>query len=405
MTRLEPLLQRAGALLNEARDVVLGRVEGPDPPGWCTTRGWEAFLLGLDEPALRRCEAEGLCAAIEDLPAAPASLRALCAEVRALLTALPCADPSADPGADPALALRGASPRKQAQVAALVRWAGRGSWSRVVDVGAGRGHLTRELARALGAPALGLEREPQRVRAATALAGDAPVGDAPVAFQVADALAGPLPLRPGDLLVGLHACGRLSDVLVEAAARARVDLLLVGCCLQKTAAPAREPVSAQGRRLGLSFPRAVLGLANLHDHVPGAGEITDRSQAGRATRQALRALLRARGASVAAGEELRGLPRWGLRRGLEVAAGLALAARGLPPASPAELRAAATGAAAALERTRRLALPRAALGRPLELAVALDRARALEEAGLATTVEVAFGLAHGPRNLLVRARV
>lgn len=394
---MTPLL-RAGRLLAGARDVVLGRVVGPEPPAWCSARGWEGFLLGLEEGALARCEAQGLARALDALPDAPGSLRELAAEVRALEAGWPDAAPT------PVPALPGASPRKGAQVAALVELVGarrsatshRGAWRRVIDAGAGRGHLTRELARALGVPALGLERDPARVATARALGGT---------FEVRDAANDSLGLAPGDLLVGLHACGRLSDALVEAAAAARVDLVLVGCCLQKTELPGREPLSALGRELGLSFPRPALGLSNLLDHGPGAGEVTARAMAGRETRLALRLLLGARGIELAPGAELRGLPRWGLRRGLSAAVELALEARGLPAATAAELSAAAERAADDLGRVRRLSLPRAMLGRPLELAVALDRARALEEAGLAAAVVPAFGLAHGPRNLGITGNV
>ena len=395
MTRLEAALARAGALLGEARDVVLERVDGPEPPGWCARRGWAGFLLGLPDQALARCEARGLSAAIEDLPGAPTSLRALCAAARALEDELG----TPQGGATAAPALPGAGPRKAGQVAALVALArerGGPPPTRVVDVGAGRGHLTRALARALGVPALGLEREPTRVRSATALgAGEA------ARFEVLDARPGGLPLRPGDLLVGLHACGRLSDVLVEAAREAGVGLLLVGCCLQKTDLPGRSPLSAQGRGLGLDWPRVVLGLANLHDHAPAAAAAWSDTLPARHTRWALRRLLRARGVDLAPGDELRGLPRAGLQRGLMAAARPALAGRGLPEATPVELEEAWRGAGEELVRARRLALPRAVLGRPLELAVALDRARALEEAGQSASVRVAFGLAHGPRNLVV----
>ena len=53
---------------------------------------------------------------------------------------------------------------------------------------------------------------------------------------------------------------------------------------------------------------------------------------------------------------------------------------------------------------RRLGLPRGLLGRLLELALVLDRAVALEEAGHAVRVEPAFPAQVSPRNLALLAR-
>lgn len=78
-------------------------------------------------------------------------------------------------------------------------------------------------------------------------------------------------------------------------------------------------------------------------------------------------------------------------------------ARGLPPADAAELDAVATRAHAEFGSLRRLSLPRLALGRLLEVAVVLDRACALAEAGHAVTVEAVFPQHVSPRNLAILA--
>ncbi|MCZ7677918.1 MAG: hypothetical protein M5U28_03700 [Sandaracinaceae bacterium] len=52
-------------------------------------------------------------------------------------------------------------------------------------------------------------------------------------------------------------------------------------------------------------------------------------------------------------------------------------------------------------RARRLALPRAMLARPLELALVLDRAACLAEHGAAPEVLEAFDRAASPRNVAI----
>ncbi len=78
---------------------------------------------------------------------------------------------------------------------------------------------------------------------------------------------------------------------------------------------------------------------------------------------------------------------------------LALTGRGLPAATPAELARAAAEARRRSAIARRLSLPRSLLARVLEVAIVLDRAAALEERGLATTVATVFSEATTPRNI------
>lgn len=348
------------ALLDAHRDVVEGRVLEATAPAWCVERCWDAFLGGLDDAALERCERG-------DLEGAPADLRALAREA------------SRAPDVAP-LPLLGASPRKRAQVAALVELCRGRAPARVVDVGAGRGHLTRALAAALGVPAVGLEREATRVERARELGGE---------FEAVAVTADTLAFEPGDLAVALHACGALGDDVVRAAARDRADLVLVACCPQKVPTDERAPLSRGGPRLR----RDVLGLAN----APGSEPVFE----ARAVRVAARALLRARGVEVALGDEARGVPRtaWRTAEGAQVA----LARRGLPPATAAELDEALRRAREHLARVRRWSLPRRLLGVALEEALALDRACALEEAGARAEVLTLFAPSVSPRNTGVTA--
>lgn len=391
---LADLLTRAAALLGPSADVLVGRVDGPEPPDWCRARGWQDWLLALSAPRLEALESargEDLLAALDG---APPDLLELARAARRLEAAL-----TPHPG-EWARTLPGMSPRKAGQVGALTALA-RAHFAgarRVLDAGAGLGHLTRALATALDVPVTGLERDPERVRRAASR--DA-TGRA--AYRTADLDRHELPADEDTLLVGLHACGVLGDELVAAAATSGAGLLLVGCCLQRRPTPTRPALSRLGRRLGLEWPTAVLGLSNLVTRPHGVAGDAASLMAGRERRHALRLVLRGRGLDLEVGAEMRGLDRRHVARGLEHAAGRALARRGLGPATQDELARAAERARSEFAAIRRLSVPRLVLGRVLELAVVLDRGQALAEAGRAPRVAPAFAPELSPRNLaLVR---
>src|SRR5215208_1300099 len=79
--QVERRLTDAVAALQAARDIVDGRVDELAPPAWCTARGWDGFLLGLDDTELERCETEGLATRIAHVEGAPPELHALAADV------------------------------------------------------------------------------------------------------------------------------------------------------------------------------------------------------------------------------------------------------------------------------------------------------------------------------------
>jgi hypothetical protein len=119
----------------------------------------------------------------------------------------------------------------------------------------------------------------------------------------------------------------------------------------------------------------------------------------RRARAALRALLRARGVDMSPGGEMRGINRRRARAGFPTLAAHALAGRGLAPPTADELR---DHDAASRERfglSRRFSLPRTALARLLEVAIVLDRAAALAEAGLHVAVCTVFDPEVTPRNI------
>jgi SAM-dependent methyltransferase len=398
-------LDRALDTLLPALDIVEGRVEHGVPPAWSEARGWTGFLCGLSDAELTRCEDEGLATHLATAPDAPASLMTLATEV-ALATRLPAlADDALDV---PQASLRHVGARKQRQlgpllsaVRAMAEHAGR-----IVDVGAGHGHFTRLAAAAFDREALGLEREPARVAAAEALAGEAAEGLGEgrfCTFDIFDARTRELSFAPTDLAVGLHACGDLGDRLVLAAARAGCDLALVSCCLQKIEGPVRTPLSRAARARGMELPREALGLTNLTARSVGVEGSLRETMAAREHRHALLHLLRARGCEIAHGEEMRGINRRRAHEGLPALAELALARRGLAPATTAELAAVEQEARPCFARTRRLTLPRSMLGRLCEVAIVLDRAAALADAGHATLAARVFDPGASPRNLALFA--
>ncbi|CAE7284454.1 unnamed protein product [Symbiodinium sp. CCMP2592] len=278
--------------------------------------------------------------------------------------------------------------------------------ARVVDLGAGRGWLTRALRAALAKPSVGLELDEAQV--ASARAAVHAEGLSQVSFEVCD-LRSPQTLvsllEPQDLLVALHPCGRLGDLTIEALlslppAR-RPGLFLVSCCLHgRSWSPVpdpRPPLSELGKALGLSLPRLALQRANLW----GPGSRAAGSGAAW-SRLALRRLLEMLGRPVGGGDaspSLRGLGRGPWRQ----KAARAADREGLPGPSEEQLKLSAAHAEEALPSARRLELLLPVFGRLAELAVNFDRALALQEAGYEVAVGRAFASGTSPRNCALYA--
>lgn len=385
-------LLEVGALLREVRDILDERVQDPAPPRWAEGRGWADFLRGLDEATLERCEHGETAVVLASIPAAPESLRELARRVTAATEVPPAPDVERAP------TLRRASERKRRQVAtlgALVReWAPRAR--RVVDLGAGHGHLTRALAESLGLEALGVEERAHVVSNARAL-----TESEAVRFVEQDALSSPIALSAEDLVVGLHACGALGDGLVRAAAASGAGVLLVSCCPQKVPGAARSPLSGLGARLALTVSREHLGLANVATLAQG-GVDSARVMERRRTRRGLYVLLRDAGVELQPGDEMHGIPRRRLREPFDALAARAFAIRGMPAPGPSARADASARGAREHEAIRRFGAPRTMLGRLLELALVLDRATLLEEQGGACpSVQAAFEREASPRNLAI----
>jgi hypothetical protein len=311
------------ALLDDARDIVLSRVEAMSP-GWAEARGWQAYLLGISEADLERADTEGIAAWFLGDPACPTSLRQLAertAEVTSLVPVLP--------GQPPAVDFPFMNTRKRGQVAAILRVLREvfPAPSEIVDVGAGRGQLTTQASSALSVTAIGLERDPERVAVATALARDLPVR-----FVTADVLSpteNPLLSMPPDprrLLMALHGCGELADALVTAAVATRAAVLLLACCPQKIRGQQRMALMPGGP----TWPREILGLANVMARTQGIEGDLKQALATKKSRLALRYMLAARGTTIPAGEEMRGVNRRKANAGFAVFAQAVCQVRGFP---------------------------------------------------------------------------
>jgi hypothetical protein len=398
---VESAFERVQNTLAPVLDIVAERVDDASVPEWCARRGWQDFLLSLKDEELARCEAEGLAFALPRLAQAPRDLAELAHGIR-YSTALESLESLESARVTQnSEDYRGVSARKRAQVASLLATLStlaEGA-ERIVDVGSGSGHFTRLAAHHFDRATLGLERNPERVLRANARlsvhSGDAAMR-APQ-FAVVDAVREPLSLRAHDLAIGLHACGELGDTLVTAVADSGADLALVSCCLQKIRAEARAPLTRSAS--GLALSRKTLGLSNLTSRVLGVEADVEHMLGARQARLALRSLLLERGLSVPAGSEMRGINRRRAQAGLSGLAERALAQRGLPPASAAEIAHHERNAARDFARVRRLSLPRNMLSRLVELSVVLDRATKLYEAGHAVRVATVFEPDVTPRNI------
>jgi SAM-dependent methyltransferase len=389
-------------VLTTVSDIVRTPVAEAVAPDWCEQRGWTGFLLSLSDAELRVCEEQGLERGLGGSAHAPRRLSILAETVREA-TELPRLDARALPL--PPAALRGVPARKRDQLAVLLGVAAplAARASRVVDVGAGSGHLARLSAELFRRETLAVERDESRLRTARCRNRQRgrDVGALDVRFAAADVGPDELELRASDLAVGLHACGELGDRLVLAAAAARCDLLLCSCCFQKIGTAERAALSRAASAVVLR--RSELGLANLSSGVPGVEASLGENLAGREARLALRRLLQARGVEVLAGAEMRGVNRRRAQAGLPALAAQVFSARKLAPPTAEELRFHGERAQREHAAIRRLSLPRILLGRLVELAVVLDRAAFLEERGQSVLVAQLFEQRVTPRNTALLA--
>lgn len=389
-----PLLATTAALLSE-------RVTTPHPPHWMdpTTT---AYLLSLSDHALTALEAAPHNPLPTDAPPSLIHLSNLIAPLRHAFPTRPL--PNHTPhGRSPRRTPSRPRPTKRAQVSVtselLAGALHRASTSvtRIVDIGAGHGHLAAAVANDHGLPVVAVDRNADLLRTATRVHGPK------LQTTVEHINPHSRTLRQGDAVLGLHACGALGDALISTSVTVPVQVVvLVSCCLQKVSNDVRIPLSATVLNdatltRALHVRRQILGATNTprgyNAHALRARE----------TRRALRLLLEMRGVYTKHGDEVVGLSRHALKTGLAAVANVALAIRGLSLACDHEIAECEMRARSEYRIMRALAIPRAMAAAALEMAVVLDRAACLQEVGFNVSTLRAWPDHISARNLCIVA--
>lgn len=275
---------------------------------------------------------------------------------------------------------------------------------RVVDWCAGKGHLGRLLSAATGLPATLIELDGRLAESALELAAKA---GCDVRFHHADVTT-PVAweaLGSDRGLVGLHACGGLTNAALEQAVRHDVPALVVApCCYHKAHGEHRglRPMSRAGRDSGLRLTHSALRLATA-DEVVAPGRLRRSRRRENAWRLGFDLLLR-----EATGEDrytpLGTLPKDILALPFAPFC-VALAEHlALPVVVPADAEAAERAGWERARRARAWGLVRSLYRRAIELWLVTDRALFLAEAGREVSVEAFCPRDVTPRNLLLRSR-
>lgn len=155
----------------------------------------------------------------------------------------------------------GCLPRKELyeawEVARRARRLFRGG--RVVDLGSGSGLLAQTMLilddSSPSAIAIDKAQPPCALRVHEALRGVWPRLAGRVAFLEGDLAS--VPIESGDIVVSSHACGRLSDAVIDRAASAGARLALMPCCHDFGACDAGSLAGWIDRALAIDIARAV----------------------------------------------------------------------------------------------------------------------------------------------------
>ncbi len=368
---------------------------------WRTTRvAWEddhpelaAWLRAL--PPERIFALEDRAAPTDDLPGA---YGALVADIAPLTETPPL--PAAPDAPDVDDALVRMRDRKAAQVRALVGVAAPAlaGCDRVVEWCSGRGHLGRTLARALDRPALLLERD----AALCAPPADLPE-DPRVRHAHIDVVAeGRAHLHERDGVVALHACGSLTDRLLDDAAEVGVRAWVAAPCCYHRLLPAIapdevwRPRSRVGRTHGLALERDDLRV--LTREATCAGARRTRLRARELVARAAWDLWRREATGEDVHHALPVLTRSTFDTPLGPLLAQLAAERGLPERLPDADALEARARHRVLE-VRALDLPRLAMRRALELWLNLDRLCLTAERGHRARLGTFCSPDATPRNL------
>lgn len=275
-------------------------------------------------------------------------------------------------------------------------------------MGAGHGHLCAHLATHLD-PTISIvavDRDENLLSTARGL--HTPISSLAFAQCEIGTGTGPQVVREGDFVVGLHACGELGDAVVSHAARGKaMAVLLVSCCLQKIrrVLHARHPLSETAGmsclRDLLTIPRDVLGATNSTRGYARKSDLTARE-----TRHALRLFLNKNGYDIVrVGDELEGISRHALKNGLGpvLSHGASILGSKALLLNDDLIRSCEKEAKREYRLMRALTLPRATAAAFLEMAIILDRAAVLEEAGFQVATFRIWSDEVSVRNLCIAA--
>ncbi|MBB3139945.1 methyltransferase [Halomonas organivorans] len=389
----------------EARFVALTRLLADGQPLWRPlpfqhrATPWGKHAPGLAEALLALPDD-----AVERLQAAPFEASPLAAwlPVAELAEAAALPDLSAGGAALPEAWGEGIGARKWRQLQAFAGCVAPAEGESLVEWCAGKGHLSRTLARLHGRPVTGLEWQAALCEAGQALAERQAQ---PVRLHRQDVLADDAGdwLEPGRRVTALHACGDLHARLLELAAERGAAVSLAPCCYHRTEASEYLALSRRGRALmaehGLALCREDLAMA-VQETVTAPQGVRRHRQRANAWRLGFDRLQReVRGddaylpvPSLAYGrlpDDFAGFCRWAAER-----KGVAL---------PATLDWAAyeTAGWRRLAEVSRLELVRHLYRRPLEVWLGLDRAWRLVEAGQRVRLGTFCTRELTPRNLLL----
>lgn len=353
-----------------------------------------AWVDGLDEATVARLEADPAAPV-----GAPSAWSARVAQARALVSVGPVAVEAATADRAPRI-----KARKGAQVAGFLAAAGhalRDGEGPIVEWCSGRGHLGRALAERTGRSALLLERDPSLCAPPHGAPEHARVGHRCVDV-LDDAVHAVLP--DGASYVGLHACGRLTDRLLDVAlVRGAQAIAAAPCCPHRLFGRDRYlPRSRPGRVSRLALGPETLRLAVLDDVVA-----SPRQRALRHREHLLRVAVDLLVREATGLDAYRAFPSVRpaqVDRPLAEFVAWAQRTYDLPLPAVWDPERVERAAADRLRRIRAAALVRALARRPLELWLVLDRAASLVEAGMHVTVGTFCAREVSPRNLLMVAR-
>jgi len=403
---------------------VLARWQGLWKPSPFAQRDWPWPVPDDSEPGvvLDRCEREALIAALmalddancrwlQDDPFEDSPL-ATWLPVKTLARLVSVTQDHRSPGPLPATWADHVGGRKWQQILAFAPQVGLGRHPPLIEWCAGKGHLSRLLARWRHTDVVGLEWQASLCEQGRRLA----VGQqARVRMAQQDVMADEAQrwLGAGTAVAALHACGDLHVRLLELARQQGVSVTLAPCCYQRTRHRHYRPLSGLAQRLcqesGLHLTREALAMSVQETVTATPAEQRQRELAN-AWRLGFDELQRdVRGIddylpvpSLAYGRmpaTFAEFCRWAAeRKGLALSLDAAIG-----PDAPHDWDAYEAAGWSRLARVNRLELVRHLFRRPLELWLVLDRALWLEEAGY--TVELAQFCERRltPRNLVLKA--